>query len=84
MPWMIGGDFNGVLSAKEKIGRLPVYFQEYEDFAFCINSYCIFKRIDKYFMNQALHDMFGKVDMQNLARTRADHAPLFITCGGLD
>ncbi|XP_060177818.1 uncharacterized protein LOC132607752 [Lycium barbarum] len=37
-PWLIGGDFNVILNEKEKIGGLPVSPQEYEDFAFCMNS----------------------------------------------
>ncbi|KAH0729153.1 hypothetical protein KY289_000341 [Solanum tuberosum] len=38
VPWMIGSDFNVILSEKEKIGGLPVYPQEYEDFAECLNA----------------------------------------------
>ncbi|XP_059313352.1 uncharacterized protein LOC132064401 [Lycium ferocissimum] len=37
-PWLIRGDFNVILNEEEKIGGLPVLPQEYEDFAFCINS----------------------------------------------
>ncbi|XP_060181254.1 uncharacterized protein LOC132610870 [Lycium barbarum] len=37
-PWLIGGDFNIILNEEEKIGGLPVSPQEYEDFAFCMNS----------------------------------------------
>ncbi|XP_059315388.1 uncharacterized protein LOC132065996 [Lycium ferocissimum] len=37
-PWLIGGDFNVILNEEEKIGGLPVFPQEYEDFTFCLNS----------------------------------------------
>ncbi|XP_016464180.1 uncharacterized protein LOC107787164 [Nicotiana tabacum] len=36
------GDFNVVLGEEEKIGGLPVYPLEYEDFAFCVNSCGLF------------------------------------------
>lgn len=42
LPWMVGGDFNVILGDEEKIGGLPVYPQEYEDFAFCVNSCDLF------------------------------------------
>ncbi|XP_049357633.1 uncharacterized protein LOC125822286 [Solanum verrucosum] len=38
LPWIVGGDFNVIMGVEEKIGGLPVYPQEYEDFAICINS----------------------------------------------
>ncbi|XP_060190763.1 uncharacterized protein LOC132620056 [Lycium barbarum] len=37
-PWLVGGDFNVVLNGDEKIGGNLVIPQDYEDFAFCINS----------------------------------------------
>lgn len=36
--WLVGGDFNVILSDEEKIGGLSFYPQEYEDIAFCISS----------------------------------------------
>ncbi|XP_060182357.1 uncharacterized protein LOC132612025 [Lycium barbarum] len=38
LPWLVGGDFNVIMNEDEKIGSLPVSPDEYEDFAFCINS----------------------------------------------
>ena len=38
LPWLVGGDFNVIMNEDEKIGGLPVFPDEYEDFTFCINS----------------------------------------------
>ncbi|XP_060182476.1 uncharacterized protein LOC132612168 [Lycium barbarum] len=43
MPWMVGGDFNVVMNDQEKIGGVPIVPQDYEDFAFCINSCDLFE-----------------------------------------
>nr|XP_009607655.1 uncharacterized protein LOC104101836 [Nicotiana tomentosiformis] len=42
LPWIVGGDFNFVMSEAEKLGGLPVYLPEYEDFVFCVNSCRLF------------------------------------------
>lgn len=42
MSWIVGGDFNVIVGAAEKIGALPIYPQEYEDFTLCINSCYLF------------------------------------------
>ncbi|XP_060202619.1 uncharacterized protein LOC132631038 [Lycium barbarum] len=38
-PWLVGRDFNVVLHEDEKIGGIHVQPQDYEDFAYCGNSY---------------------------------------------
>ncbi|XP_060202053.1 uncharacterized protein LOC132630501 [Lycium barbarum] len=43
MPWLVGGDFNVVMNKEEKIGGVPVVPQNFEDFAFCINSCDLFE-----------------------------------------
>lgn len=37
MPWIIGGDFNVIRTDEEKLGGLPVTFNEIQDFNHCIN-----------------------------------------------
>ncbi|KAH0661787.1 hypothetical protein KY284_026718 [Solanum tuberosum] len=103
-PWLVGGDFNVILSPEEKIGGLPVYPSEVEDFAFCTNSCelvdirlngspftwwngraddeCIFKRLDKIFVNNLFLGEMGNVKLDILARSGSDHAPMLLTCGG--
>ncbi|KAH0712504.1 hypothetical protein KY289_008463 [Solanum tuberosum] len=36
--WIVGGDFNVILSDEEMIGELPVISSEVEDFVFCVHS----------------------------------------------
>lgn len=38
LPFFVGGDFNVIMDAEEKIEGLPIYRNEVEDFAFYINS----------------------------------------------
>nr|XP_009629929.1 uncharacterized protein LOC104119987 [Nicotiana tomentosiformis] len=47
LPWLVGGDFNVVLHEDKKIGGLPVYPLEYEDFAFYVNSCGLFDQVYK-------------------------------------
>lgn len=35
---MVGGYFNVILHEEEKLGGLPVFPREYDDFTLCINS----------------------------------------------
>lgn len=35
VPWLVGGDFNVILTEEEKYGGLPVYLREVKDFAHC-------------------------------------------------
>ncbi|XP_059315045.1 uncharacterized protein LOC132065599 [Lycium ferocissimum] len=72
-----GEDFNVVLNDEEKIGGNPIQPQDIEDFAFCINS-CDLKRI---LVNSLLLDNFGNIEVEHLARTGSDHAPLLCTYG---
>ncbi|KAG5576094.1 hypothetical protein H5410_056228 [Solanum commersonii] len=37
-PWVIGRDFNVILSGEEKFGGLPVLYQELEEFANCLTN----------------------------------------------
>ncbi|XP_060194965.1 uncharacterized protein LOC132624161 [Lycium barbarum] len=43
VPWFVGGNFNVIMNEYEKIGGLLVYPDEYEDFAFCVNSCKLFE-----------------------------------------
>ncbi|XP_075084878.1 uncharacterized protein LOC107761180 [Nicotiana tabacum] len=42
IPWVVGGDFNVLMDEDEKIGGIPVYPPEYEDFACYANSCALF------------------------------------------
>lgn len=42
---------------------------------------CIFKRLDRIVVNQLFLGEMGKVEIEHLARSRSDHAPLLLSCG---
>lgn len=44
------------------------------------DSNCIFERLDKNFSNQEMQDRFNHMEVEHLARTGSDHAPMILTC----
>ncbi|XP_075103554.1 uncharacterized protein LOC142178122 [Nicotiana tabacum] len=77
LPWVVGGDFNMTLSKEEKIGRLPAYPPESEDFAFCVNS-C--EHFDLRYKRQPLYlALFANIEVKHLIRTGSDHAQLLMS-----
>ncbi|XP_047264607.1 uncharacterized protein LOC124896806 [Capsicum annuum] len=99
---IIGGDFNVIRHAEEKLGGLPVTFEETEDFNHCISSCnleevqfkgskftwwneriedeCIFKRLDRFLVNNKIQDLFPVLEVENLPRSGSDHAPVLLYC----
>ncbi|KAH0716908.1 hypothetical protein KY290_013484 [Solanum tuberosum] len=81
---LIGGDFNVILYEEEKIGGLPIYPQENEDFAFCVNSYDI---LDIHFTGSPYTWWNGRID-QDWIFKRLDrffvNANLLSTFGGAE
>ncbi|XP_075081845.1 uncharacterized protein LOC142166443 [Nicotiana tabacum] len=41
-PWLVGGDFNIILSEEEKYGGLPIYLREVANFAHCIDTCALY------------------------------------------
>ncbi|XP_070031692.1 uncharacterized protein [Nicotiana tomentosiformis] len=45
------------------------------------NAECIFKRLDRIFVNLPFQNMLPTIEVEHLIRTGSDHAPLLMTCG---
>ncbi|XP_019248496.1 PREDICTED: uncharacterized protein LOC109227757 [Nicotiana attenuata] len=45
------------------------------------NAACIFKRLDRIFVNLPFQNMLPTIEFEHLIRTGSDHAPLLMTCG---
>ncbi|XP_070035247.1 uncharacterized protein [Nicotiana tomentosiformis] len=45
------------------------------------NTQCIFKRLDRIFVNLPFQNLFPTIEVEHLIRTGSDHAPLLMTCG---
>lgn len=46
-----------------------------------VDSECIFKRLDIIVMNHSFHGIARHVEIEHLARTVSDHAPMLLFCG---
>ncbi|XP_075111586.1 uncharacterized protein LOC107825614 [Nicotiana tabacum] len=64
IPWLVGGDFNVILSEEEKYGGLPVSNNEVADFAYCVDT-C------------ALYDVGFKGSLYTWWNGRSDDACIF-------
>ncbi|XP_075101885.1 uncharacterized protein LOC142177309 [Nicotiana tabacum] len=45
------------------------------------NAECIFKRLDRIFVNLPFQNVLPTIELEHLIRTGSDHAPLLMTCG---
>ncbi|XP_019237891.1 PREDICTED: uncharacterized protein LOC109218029 [Nicotiana attenuata] len=45
------------------------------------NAACIFKRLDRIFVNFPFENMLPAIEVEHLIRTGSDHAPLVMSCG---
>ncbi|KAH0698913.1 hypothetical protein KY284_013128 [Solanum tuberosum] len=44
------------------------------------NNECIFERLDRILSNQEMQGWFNHMEVEHLARTGSDHAPMLLTC----
>ncbi|XP_016457746.1 uncharacterized protein LOC107781540 [Nicotiana tabacum] len=44
------------------------------------NSECIFKRLDRIFLNLPFQNILPSIEVEHLIKTGSDHAPLLMTC----
>ncbi|XP_019224508.1 PREDICTED: uncharacterized protein LOC109206171 [Nicotiana attenuata] len=45
------------------------------------NTECIFKKLDRIFVNLPFQNMLPTIEVEHLIRTGSEHAPLLMTCG---
>ncbi|XP_075096283.1 uncharacterized protein LOC142174394 [Nicotiana tabacum] len=45
------------------------------------NEECIFKRLDRIFVNLSFQTLFPNIEVEHLIRTDSDHAQILISCG---
>ncbi|XP_060211801.1 uncharacterized protein LOC132639366 [Lycium barbarum] len=79
--WLIGGDFNVVLNDEEKIGEVNFKGSPFTWWNGRPDEACVFERLDRMLVNALLLDNFGNIEVEHLARTGSDHAPLLCTYG---
>lgn len=78
-PWLVGGDFNTILDASEKLEGLPVTQNDVADFAQCISSCALYElrftgssftwwngRIEDAFIFERLDRVFGNNEFMSL------------------
>ncbi|XP_059277925.1 uncharacterized protein LOC132032170 [Lycium ferocissimum] len=78
LPWLVGGDFKVIIEAAEKCGGLPVQFTETGDFRHCIDS-CQLMDLGFTGRNQALQNIYPKLEVEHLIKQRSNHSPLLIS-----
>ncbi|XP_059290122.1 uncharacterized protein LOC132043675 [Lycium ferocissimum] len=81
LPWIIGGDFNVIVSDEEKQGGLPDSLgSKFTWWNGRTEEECIFKRLDRILVNQQVLDIMPSTAVTHLIRHGSDHAPLHLEC----